>query len=37
MARKLLKAGVALLVIVLVWKLFAGGDAEDLEEIDRID
>ena len=38
MARKLVKATVALLLIALVWKVVLGGDAqEDLEEVDRID
>jgi hypothetical protein len=37
MARKLMKVGVALLLIALVWKLVLGDDADELEEVDRID
>jgi hypothetical protein len=37
MARKLVKAAVALLLIAFVWKVVVGGDSQDLEEVDRID
>ena len=37
MARKLVKVAVALVLIALVWKVVLGGDAEELEEVDRID
>jgi hypothetical protein len=37
MARKLMKVAVALLLIALVWKLVLGDEAEELEEVDRID
>jgi hypothetical protein len=37
MPRKLVKVAVALLLIALVWKVVLGDDAEELEEVDRID
>lgn len=37
MARKLVKVAVALLLIALVWKVVLGDDAEEIEEVDRID
>jgi hypothetical protein len=37
MARKLMKVAVALLLIALVWKLVLGDEAEELEDVDRID
>jgi len=37
MARKLVKVAVALLLVALVWKVVLGDDAEELEEVDRID
>ena len=37
MARRLVTFALALVVIALVWKVFLGGSAETMEEIDRID
>jgi hypothetical protein len=37
MARKLVKAAVALLLIAFVWKFVVGGDSQELEEVDQID
>ena len=37
MARKLVKVAVALVLIALVWKVVLGDDAEEIEEVDRID